>query len=86
MSGRLGSPEKFGTACWKCENHFGQSTGCLCGLCYNCVLNCGFGCCEAGNSHEFRFKGIGTDVDKGAVQGQPTKNSPDFRVGQKTSM
>ena len=26
------------------------------------VLNCGFGCCEAGNGHRFQFQGSTTDV------------------------
>ena len=35
-------------------------------------INCGLGCCEAGNSHGFRFQRSGTEVDEGAVHGQPT--------------
>ena len=29
---------KIGTACWKLGTRFGQSTDCLCGLCYICVF------------------------------------------------
>ena len=36
------------------------------------MLNCGFVCCESGNGHGFRFQGSRTDVDEGAVHGQPT--------------
>ena len=32
----------------------------------------GFGCCEARNGHGFWFQINGTDVDEGAVHGQPT--------------
>ena len=28
----------FGPACWKLGTRFGQSTDCLCGLCYICVF------------------------------------------------
>ena len=38
---------------------------------YMCV-NCGFGCCEAGNGHGFRFQRSGIEVDEGVVHGQPT--------------
>ena len=38
---------------------------CLC-------LNCGFGCCWAGNGHGFRFQRSGTEVEEGAVYEQPT--------------
>ena len=41
-------------------------------VCFTCVLNCGFGCCEAENGHEFQFQRSGTEVDEGAVHGQPT--------------
>ena len=41
-------------------------------VCFTCVLYCGFGCCEAGNGHEFRFQRSGTKVDEGAIHGQPT--------------
>ena len=34
--------------------------------------NFGFGCCWAGNGHGFRFHISGTEVDEGAVHGQPT--------------
>ena len=64
--------QNLGLKCWKLGTRFGQSTGCWCGLCYNCVLNCGFGYCEAGNGHGFRFQGSGTDVNEGVVHGQPT--------------
>ena len=59
--------------------------------CFSCVLNCGLGCCEAGNIHEFQFqKKSGTEVDEGAVHRKPThcflgtvKNSPSLRVEPK---
>ena len=37
-------------------------------MCLTCVLYCGFGCCEAGNGHGFRFQRSGTEVDEGAVR------------------
>ena len=77
--------------------HFGQSRTDL-GLkmvpgCFTCVLNYGLGCCEAGKGHEFWFQRSETEVDEGAIHGQPThyflgtvKNNPELRVGPKTSM
>ena len=52
-------------------------------------VNCGFGCCEAGNGHGFRFQRSGTKVDEGAVHALflgTVKISLDLRVGPKTSM
>ena len=51
--------EIFGTC-------FGQSRTDL-GLkmfpgCFTCVLNCGFGCCEAGNGHGFSVPQSGIDA------------------------
>ena len=66
------SVPKLGTEILEIRACFGQSTDCLCGLCYICVLNCGFGCHEAGNCHGFRFQRSGTEVDEGVVHGQPT--------------
>ena len=56
------------------------------------MLNCGFGCCEAGNGHGFRFQGSRTNVDEGDAMDSPhivfgtVKISPNFRVGPKMSM
>ena len=66
--------------------------GCLCGLCYNCVLNCGFGCCEAGNDTDFGSKEMESMLMRGLSMDSPqtffgtVKNSTDFRVGPKMSM
>ena len=32
----------------------------------------GFGCCEAGNGHGFRFQEVEPMLDEGAILGQPT--------------
>ena len=48
----------------------------------------GFGCCEAGNNHGFRFQEVEPMLDEGAAHGQPTywfgtvKNSPDCLLDQ----
>ena len=41
-------------------------------VCFTCVLNCGFGYCEAGNGHGFWFQRSGIEVDEGVIHGQPT--------------
>ena len=76
VSGRLGSPENWDCMMKIFGTCFGQSWTDL-GLkmvpgCFTCVLNCGLGCFEAGNDHIFRVQTSGTEVDEGAVHGQPT--------------
>ena len=76
MSGRLISPENWDCMLENSRTRFGQSRTDL-GLkmvpvCFTHVLNCGFGCCEAGNGHGFQFQRSGTEVDEEAVHGQPT--------------
>ena len=51
--------------------------------CFTCVLNCGLGCCEVENDHVFRFQRSGTEVDEGAVHGQPTHYFPNYVLDQK---
>ena len=46
-------------------------------MCCLCV-NCGFGCCWAGNGHVFWFQRSGTEVEEGAVHGQPMHCFQDF--------
>ena len=49
----------------------------------------GFGCCEVGNGHGFRFQRSGTKVDKGVVHTlflRTVKNSLGSYFGQKLSM
>ena len=56
------------------------------------MLNCGFGCYEAGNDHRFRFQEVEPMLMRGLSMDSPhtifgiVKNSPDFRVGLKMSM
>ena len=66
MRGRLGSPKNLALHAGNFGTRFGQSWTDL-GLkmdprCFTCVLNCGFGCCEAGNGHGFSVPQSGTDA------------------------
>ena len=59
--------------------------------CLKCHEN-GFGCCEAGNGHGFRFQEVEPMLDEGVVLGKPTdwfgtvKNNPDLPFRPKSSM
>ena len=81
--------QKFGTEMLEIGSHFGQSTDCLGGLCYNLCNKLWFGCCWAGNGMDFGS----TKWNRCLVRGLPTdsplhgcgtvKNSPGLLVGPK---
>ena len=56
------------------------------------MLNCGFGCCVAGNGHGFGSKEVEPMLMRGLSMDSPrtvfwtVKNSLDFRVAPKMSM
>ena len=84
MSGHLIGPTTRDLIVGKFGTHFGQSTDCLGGLCGNLCNKLWFGCCWAGNGHEFRFHKVKPMLGERAIHRQPTarlgtvKNSPDL--------
>ena len=64
-------------------SRFGQSTDCLCGLCYNLYNKLWFRCCWSGNGHGFRFHKVELMLDSPLHGCGTVKNSHDLLVGPK---